>query len=75
MSCHILFYLFARQKGNLAEMVKGVKRLKNLKANDKVLIVEGCTHHRQDDDIGTVKILIGYGKLQGVIFNLIGHRG
>jgi [FeFe] hydrogenase H-cluster maturation GTPase HydF len=48
--------LFARQKGNLAEMVRGVKRIERLIPNDRVLIVEGCTHHRQDDDIGTVKI-------------------
>ncbi len=48
--------LFARQKADLAEMVRGIKRIEQLKAGDKVLIVEGCTHHRQSDDIGTVKI-------------------
>jgi len=48
--------LFARQKSDLAEMVRGIERIKRLSAGDKVLIVEGCTHHRQDDDIGTVKI-------------------
>jgi [FeFe] hydrogenase H-cluster maturation GTPase HydF len=48
--------LFARQKADLAEMVRGVRRIKSLASGDKVLIVEGCTHHRQDDDIGTVKI-------------------
>lgn len=48
--------LFARQKGDLAEMVHGVKRIERLVPGDKVLIVEGCTHHRQSDDIGTVKI-------------------
>ncbi len=48
--------LFARQKGDLAEMVRGVKRIERLSPGDKVLIVEGCTHHRQSDDIGTVKI-------------------
>ena len=37
-------------------MYKNVQALKNLKPGDKVLIVEGCTHHRQKDDIGTVKI-------------------
>jgi [FeFe] hydrogenase H-cluster maturation GTPase HydF len=48
--------LFARQKGDLAEMVRGIKRIERLVPHDKVLIVEGCTHHRQSDDIGTVKI-------------------
>jgi [FeFe] hydrogenase H-cluster maturation GTPase HydF len=48
--------LFARQKADLIEMVRGVKRIERLLPGDKVLIVEGCTHHRQSDDIGTVKI-------------------
>lgn len=48
--------LFARYKGELTEMVRGINCLKNLKEKDKVLIVEGCTHHKQSDDIGTVKI-------------------
>lgn len=48
--------LFARYKGNLESTVKGVKALETLKDGDKVLIAEGCTHHRQCDDIGTVKI-------------------
>lgn len=48
--------LFARQKGELIEMVKGLKKIEDLKSGDKVLIVEGCTHHRQADDIGKVKI-------------------
>ena len=48
--------LFARYKGDLKETVKGVKTLENLKDNDTILISEGCTHHRQCDDIGTVKI-------------------
>lgn len=48
--------LFARQKGDLAEMVRGLKRIEGLAPGDKVLIVEGCTHHRQSDDIGKVKI-------------------
>lgn len=48
--------LFARQKGELEPMVKGALAADRLKAGDKVLIVEGCTHHRQSDDIGTVKI-------------------
>lgn len=48
--------LFARYKGSLAEAVRGVAALDSLKDGDKVLIGEGCTHHRQCDDIGTVKI-------------------
>lgn len=48
--------LYARQKGDIRELVKGVEGLKMLKPQDKVLIVEGCTHHQQKDDIGTVKI-------------------
>ncbi|MBQ3319715.1 MAG: [Spirochaetia bacterium] len=48
--------LFARYKGNLALAVQGVASLKNLKDGDTVLIAEGCTHHRQCNDIGSVKI-------------------
>lgn len=48
--------LFARQKGDLSEMVRGIRQIERLKSGDKVLIVEGCTHHRQSDDIGKVKI-------------------
>lgn len=48
--------LFARYKGDLEELATGAKAVEKLKAGDKVLIVEGCTHHRQSDDIGTVKI-------------------
>ncbi|MGN0453443.1 MAG: [FeFe] hydrogenase H-cluster maturation GTPase HydF [Ruminococcus sp.] len=48
--------LFARYKGNLLSQVKGATVLKTLKDGDKVLISEGCTHHRQCGDIGTVKM-------------------
>lgn len=48
--------LFARYKGNLEGAVKGVTALEDLKDADTVLISEGCTHHRQCEDIGTVKI-------------------
>jgi [FeFe] hydrogenase H-cluster maturation GTPase HydF len=48
--------LFARQKGWLDSAVQGVAALDALKDGDKVLICEGCTHHRQCDDIGTVKL-------------------
>lgn len=48
--------LFARYKGNLDIAVKGVKALETLQDGDTVLISEGCTHHRQCEDIGTVKL-------------------
>ena len=48
--------LMARFKGNLQDLVTGVKALNNLKPGARVLISEGCTHRRQCDDIGTVKI-------------------
>ncbi len=57
--------LFARQKGDLAECVKGLEALRELKDGDMVLIAEGCTHHRQCNDIGTVKIPKALGKLTG----------
>lgn len=48
--------LFSRHKGDLEEQVRGVNAVKNLKDGDKILVAEGCTHHRQCDDIGTVKL-------------------
>jgi [FeFe] hydrogenase H-cluster maturation GTPase HydF len=48
--------LMARKKGLLEEAVRGAAAIDGLKDGDKVLISEGCTHHRQCDDIGTVKI-------------------
>ncbi len=48
--------LMARYKGYLDTAVRGVAAIKGLKDGDKVLMAEGCTHHRQCDDIGTVKI-------------------
>ncbi len=48
--------LFARYKGKLEDMIKGAERLRQLKDRDQVLISEGCTHHRQCNDIGTVKL-------------------
>ena len=48
--------LFARFKGDLDQAVEGARVLKDLKAGDRVLISEGCTHHRQCEDIGSVKI-------------------
>jgi len=48
--------LFARYKGNLKTAVEGARTLDKLRDGDTVLISEGCTHHRQCDDIGTVKL-------------------
>lgn len=48
--------LFARYKGNLKTLVDGASALDSLKDGDRILISEGCTHHRQCDDIGTVKL-------------------
>ena len=48
--------LFARYKGNLWGAVKGAYKLDSLNDGDKILISEGCTHHRQCGDIGTVKL-------------------
>lgn len=48
--------LFARYKGNLKTLVDGARMLSHLQNGDKILISEGCTHHRQCDDIGTVKL-------------------
>ncbi|WP_371375693.1 [FeFe] hydrogenase H-cluster maturation GTPase HydF [Sporomusa aerivorans] len=48
--------LMARHKGDLETLVTGAKAIESLEPGDKVLISEGCTHHRQADDIGRVKI-------------------
>lgn len=48
--------LMARYKGDLRELVKGFAALRTLRDGDRVLISEGCTHHRQCNDIGTVKM-------------------
>lgn len=48
--------IFARYKGILTSAVKGVNYIEKLKNNDIILISEGCTHHRQCEDIGTVKL-------------------
>ena len=48
--------LMARHKGDLPIFVRGLRRVEELKNGDKVLVAEACTHHAQEDDIGTVKI-------------------
>jgi [FeFe] hydrogenase H-cluster maturation GTPase HydF len=48
--------LFAKYKGDLEAYLRGIKKIKQLKDGDKILIAEACTHHVQSDDIGTIKI-------------------
>lgn len=48
--------IYARQKGDLELFYRAVKAIEKLNDGDHILIAEGCTHHRNDDDIGTVKI-------------------
>ena len=68
--------LFARLKGDLDEFVKGAAAIENLKDGDCVLILESCTHHAIEDDIGRVKIPNLLRKRTGknlVIHNYAGH--
>lgn len=58
--------LFARYKGDLKELVRGAAQLSKLRSGDKILISEGCTHHRQCNDIGTVKMPGWIEKFSGV---------
>ena len=48
--------LFARKKGDLSYFIEGVKQIKNCPQGSKILVLESCSHHKQADDIGTVKI-------------------
>ncbi len=57
--------LMARYKGTLSEAVRGAARIRFLKNEDTVLIAEGCTHHRQCEDIGTVKLPRWLGEYTG----------
>ncbi len=57
--------VFARQKGDLAVLCEGAKALKTLSDGDVVLVSEGCTHHRQCGDIGTVKLPAWIRKFTG----------
>ena len=57
--------LFARQKGDLDAYLDGLRRLDELQDGDRVLVAEGCTHHRQCNDIGAVKIPKALQKLTG----------
>ncbi|MDC0558813.1 [FeFe] hydrogenase H-cluster maturation GTPase HydF [Candidatus Izimaplasma bacterium] len=67
--------LFARNKGDLETLVMGAKAIDNLKNGDKILVSEGCTHHRQSDDIGTVKIPRWLRQYTGKDFNFIYSSG
>ena len=58
--------LFANYKGNLRLAVEGVKALDTLHSGDRILISEGCTHHRQCGDIGTVKLPKLIAKYTGI---------
>lgn len=57
--------LFARYKGDLKEAVRSVNMLRHIKNGDRILISEGCTHHRQCGDIGTVKLPAWIKKFTG----------
>ena len=68
--------LFARLKGNLQAFIDGAGAIENLKDGDRVLILESCTHHAIEDDIGRVKIPALLRKKTGknlVIENFAGH--
>lgn len=67
--------LFARQKGDLRLLREGAAVIRRLKAGDKVLVLEGCTHHRQEDDIGTVKIPRMIRKIAGQDILFEWYRG
>jgi len=56
VKCTTFSILFSRLKGDLAEMARGVRAIDTLKAGDKVLMAESCSHHAVEDDIGRVKI-------------------
>lgn len=61
--------LFARYKGNLESLVNGARYIDDLRDGDTILISEGCTHHRQCDDIGTVKLPNWLKKHTGKLLN------
>ena len=61
--------LFARYKGNLTQAVHGARALNTIQDGDKILISEGCTHHRQCGDIGTVKLPAWLKKYTGKELN------
>ena len=56
VKCTTFSILFARYKGDLAELARGAAAIEDLRSGDKVLIAESCSHHAAEDDIGRVKI-------------------
>lgn len=62
--------LMARKKGLLNEAVKGVKKISELKDGDNILISEGCTHHRQCGDIGSIKLPMLLKRVTGKSLNI-----
>ena len=67
--------LFARQKGDLEEYARGLAAIRTLKDGDTVLVAEGCTHHRQCNDIGAVKVPKALKKLSGAELRLVFASG
>jgi [FeFe] hydrogenase H-cluster maturation GTPase HydF len=67
--------LFARYKGFLETALDGITALENLRNGDKVLVCEGCTHHRQCDDIGTVKLPRWLGEYTGAALDFTFSSG
>ena len=67
--------LFARHQGDLPEMVKGAMAIDKLKAGDKILIAEACSHHPIGEDIGTVKIPRWLTQYVGGKLEFVNHRG
>lgn len=61
--------LMARQKGNVDILIDGLRGIKNLKDNDKILVSEVCTHNRTHEDIGQVKIPAALSKITGCNLN------
>ncbi len=56
VKCTTFSILFARFKGDLVELARGAAQIEHLKAGDRILIAESCSHHAAEDDIGRVKI-------------------
>ncbi len=61
--------LLARQKGNFNQLLDGISAVRNLKDNDTVLVLEGCTHNTTHEDIGRIKIPAGLQKKLGIKLN------
>ncbi len=57
--------LMARYKGELPELISGINTIKKLKTNNQVLIAEACSHHQQEEDIGTIKIPLWLEEITG----------